>query len=542
MSRAEAFLSGAVQIAGPLLRRQERIIAVKLHPDAVSVVQLHPTVNDWEMDRLVSWSLENAIGRAPVQDHFPYLTNQIAAAAEEAGVDGVDAGISVPHSLFDIRTLELPYIEENELEKESRDPEFWEEFDPELNNLIGKVVRHQILYSNEGENRTDVMVASLPIGELERYRAMMLEANLVPVFVENELFSMVNGIYARMTTDERLKPFFIIHLCPSNNNIVAHFRGRLYTHKINISDFDEALLMELERVEEVEGDFWEEVAIRVSEQVKQAIAFLSETYDVPSPDKVFLVSEYREIENFYFLLDDRLGKARVIIYDAMDNIDVPNEHQKYVDFFTNSSIFTSAIGLATQGLNIEGRTRDDLHSRLISMNFLEDAPRIKRNRQLAAVNRILSLAIMAVILFSSAVLGVNTVPAYLQTREASAQYSAAEGAARAEALRRQINEKKMTEVNEVITNIRANAANRGYGVFLSKLPSLLPAGAELQRLEIDEKQGVIMSGLALENAAINDLKRNLRSAKILRRDPQIETEKEGDYWRFSMTLALSRMQ
>ncbi|HAT07881.1 MAG TPA: hypothetical protein DCS39_01340 [Rhodobiaceae bacterium] len=542
MSRAEAFLSGAVQIAGPLLRRQERIIAVKLHPDAVSVVQLHPTVNDWEMDRLVSWSLENAIGRAPVQDHFPYLTNQIAAAAEEAGVDGVDAGISVPHSLFDVRTLELPYMEENELEKESRDPEFWEEFDPELNNLIGKVVRHQILYSNEGENRTDVMVASLPIGELERYRAMMLEANLVPVFVENELFSMVNGIYARMTTDERFKPFFIIHLCPSNNNIVAHFRGRLYMHKINISDFDEALLMELERVEEVEGDFWEEVAIRVSEQVKQAIAFLSETYDLPSPDKVFLVSEYREIENFYFLLDNRLGKARVIIYDAMDNIDVPKEHQKYVDFFTNSSIFTSAIGLATQGLNIEGRTRDDLHSRLISMNFLEDAPRIKRNRQLAAVNRILSLAIMAVILFSSAVLGVNTVPAYLQTREASAQYSAAEGAARAEALRRQINEKKMTEVNEVITNIRANAANRGYGVFLSKLPSLLPAGAELQRLEIDEKQGVIMSGLALENAAINDLKQNLRSAKILRRDPQIETEKEGDYWRFSMTLALSRMQ
>ena len=63
MSRAEAFLSGAVQVAGPLLRRQERIVAVKLHPDAVSVVQLHPTVDDWEMDRLVSWSLENAVGR-----------------------------------------------------------------------------------------------------------------------------------------------------------------------------------------------------------------------------------------------------------------------------------------------------------------------------------------------------------------------------------------------------------------------------------------------------------------------------------------------
>ncbi len=542
MSRAEAFLSGAVQIAGPLLRRQERIVAVKLHPDAVSVVQLHPTVDDWEMDRLVSWSLENAIGRSPVQDNFSYLANQIAAAAEEAGVDGVDAGISIPHSLFDVRILQLPYMEEDELAKESEEPEFWEEFDPELNNLIGKVVRFQILYSNEGENRTDVMIACLPVGELERYRSLMLEANLMPVFVENELFSLVNGIYARMSTDERFKPFFVLHLCPGNNQIIAHFRGRLYMHKINISDFDEALLMELERVDEVEGDFWEEVAIRVSEQVKQAISFLAETYDVNRPDKIFLVSEYREIENFYFLLDNRLGTARVNIYDAMQDVDVPNEHQKYVDFFANPSIFTSAIGLATQGLNVEGKAYIDLHSRLISMNFLEDAPRIRRNRQLAAVNRILSLAIMAVILFSGTVLGVNTVPAYLQTREASAQYSAAEGAARAEALRRQINEKKMTEVNSVITNIRANAASRGYGVFLEKLPALLPPGAELQRLEIDEKEGVTMTGLALENTAINQLKSNLRSAKLLRRDPKVETEKDGDYWRFSMSLALSRMQ
>jgi Tfp pilus assembly PilM family ATPase/Tfp pilus assembly protein PilN len=531
-----------VQIAGPLLRRQERIVAVKLHPDAVSVVQLHPTLDDWDLDRLVSWSLENAIGRSPVQDNFNYLADQISAAAQEADIDGVDAGISIPHSLFDVRILQLPYMEEDELADEAAEPEFWEEFDPELSNLAGRVVRHQILYANEGEDRIDVMIASLPVGELERYRSLMLEANLIPVFVENELFSLVNGIYARMSTDERYKPFVAVHLCPGNNQIVAHYRGRLYMHKINISDFDEALLMELERVDEVEGDFWEEVAIRVSEQVKQAISFLVETYDVPRPDKVILVSEYREIENFYFLLHERLGAARVVIYDAMDDVEVPNEHQKYVDFFANPSIFTTAMGLATQGLNVEGRSHAHMHSRLISMNFLEDAPRIRRNRQLAAVNRILSLAIVAVILFSGTVLGVNTVPAYLQTREASTQYNAAASAARAEALRRQVNEKKLTEINQVITDIRANSANRGYGVFLSKLPALLPAGAELQKLEIDAKDGVTLAGLAMENEDINRLKRNLRSAKILRRDPTVETEKEGDFWRFSMTLTLSRMQ
>ena len=542
MSRAEAFLAGAVQIAGPLLRRQERIVAVKLHPDAVSVVQLHPTLDDWELERIVSWSLDNPIGRGSVQDNYPYLVDQISAAAEAAGVDGVDAGISIPSSLFDVRIVTLPYMDEAEIAEEAEEPEFWEEFDPELTNLLGKVVRYQILYASEAEDKTEVIVATLPVGELERYRSLLLDANLIPVFIENELFSLVNGIYARMTTDERYKPFTIIHLCPGNNLVVSHLRGRIYTHQINISDFDEALLMELEGVEEVAGDFWEEVAIRVSEQVKQSIAYMVETFDVPMPDKVFFVSEYREIENFEFLLHERLDTTRLVIYDAMDDVEVPNEHQKYIDYFSNSSIFTTAIGLATQGLNVEGKSHGDMHTRLFSINFLADAPRIRQNRQLAAVNRILTVAIVSVMLFSGAVLGINTIPAYLDTRKASAEYDAAAGAAQAEALRRQVNEKKMVEINKTINDIRTNASARGHTLFLEKLPSLMPVGAELQKLEIDETKGVIMEGLALKNDDINQLKKNLRTAKLLRRDPAVETEKQEDYWRFTMTLSLARTE
>ena len=147
------------------------------------------------------------------------------------------------------------------------------------------------------------------------------------------------------------------------------------------------------------------------------------------------------------------------------------------------------------------------------MNFLEDAPRIKRNRQLAAVNRILSLAIMAVILFSARCwVSIRCRPVASNAKPRHNIGGRRRGAP--EALRRDINE-KMAEINGIITDIRANAANRGYGMFLTQLPSLAGRG-RIAKLEIDEKQGVIMSGLALENAAINELKSNLRSAKILR--------------------------
>lgn len=540
MSKAEAFLAGAVQIAGPLTRVQERIVAVKLHPDAISVAQLHPSMDEWQMDRLVSWALDRNIGREPVQENYPYLANEISAAADEAGVDGVDAGISIPASLFDTRTVTLPYMPEEDLAEEAEEPEFWEEFDPELTNLMGRVLRYQILYSSEAEDKTVVLVSSISVGDLERYRGLLLDANLLPVVLENEVFSLINGIYARMSTDDRFKPFVIIHLCPGNNLVVAHNRGRVMTHKINISDFDEALLSELQGVDEMAGDFWEEVAIRVSEQVKQAIAFVVETYDFPNPDKAFLVSEYKEIDNFSALLYERLGTTRVVVYDAMEDVDVPNEHAKYVDYFDNPSVFTTVIGLATQTLNIEGKSEGDQHQRLISMNFLEDVVRIRFNRQLAALNRILTVAIIGVVLFSGSVLGVNTVPAYLETREASKQFNKAESDARTQNLRRQANEKKLKEANAIIIAVQENAVQSGHAKFLKELPNMIPVGAELERIEINEREGVRIFGLATSNKQINEIKKMLREKRFLRRDPNVETAKIGDYWSFTMRMKLVR--
>ncbi len=540
MSKAEAFLAGAVQIAGPLTRLQERIVAVKLHPDSVSVVQLHPAIDSWKMDRLVSWSLDTSIGRQPVEQNYPYLVNQIAAAADEAGVDGVDAGISIPACLFDTRTLTLPYMSDEELAEEAQEAEFWEEFDPELTNLAGRIVKYQTLYSSENEDRKTVLISTIAVGDLDRYRSLMLDANLLPVFIENEVFSLINGIYARMSSDDMYKPFVIVHLCPGNNLVVAHMRGRLMTQKINISDFDEALLMELEKVEGVSGDFWDEVAIRLNEQIKQAIAFITETYEFPSPDKVFLVSEYKEADNFTALLSTRMAPTRIVVYDAMEDVDVPNQHAKYIDYFANPSVFTTAVGLATQGLNVEGKGHGHQHRRLISMNFLEDAPRIRRNRQLAVLNRILSLAIIAVIVFSGSVLGTRTIPAYLQTREAAKQYRAVESTASTQRLRRMVNEKKLLSANETIVQIKKNAVQQGHAMFLESLPSLVPIGAELHSLEISEKSGVVLKGIATSNERVTDIKNGLRTERFVRRDPAVELQRNDDIWDFTMQMKLAR--
>lgn len=541
MSRVEAFLGNAVQMAGPLFRLQERIVAVKLHPDAVSVLQLHADVEKWHLERIVTWSLENDIGRQPVQENYRFLVDQITAAAGEAAVDGVDAGISVPANLFDTRVLTLPYFSEEDLMTDAQEPEFWEEFDPELSGLEGRVIKFQQIYASENEDRSVVLFSSISEVELNRYRGVLLDSNLLPVFIENELFSLVNGVYSRLPPEDMFKPFCVFHLCLGSSMVVGYTRGQMCMQKVDISEFDEALLLELEEVDEVSGDFWDEVGIRISEQVKQAIAFMVEEQQFPTLDKIYLVSEHKLLDNTLAMLEGRFDAMLMVPFDALENVGVPNTHTKYVDYFQNGTVFTSALGLATQGLNVEAKAEGSQHRKLISMNFLEAAPTMCRNRQLAAVNRILSICIIVIMVLSGGLLGFNTLPTFLDTRAASQQYDAARADANTQSQRRKINEKKLAEINAANTKVQSTVVNKSFNRFLESLPALIPAEAELQGLSLREDGTVMLTGLATSNQVINNIKQNFKAQKFTSRDPKVTSRRDGELWNFSISASLLRV-
>jgi hypothetical protein len=204
-------------------------------------------------------------------------------------------------------------------------------------------------------------------------------------------------------------------------------------------------------------------------------------------------------------------------------------------------VFTSALGLATQGLNVEAKAEGSQHRKLISMNFLEAAPTIRRNRQLAAVNRILSICIIVIMVLSGGLLGFNTLPTFLDTRAASQQYDAARADANTQSQRRKINEKKLAEINAANTKVQSTVVNKSFNRFLESLPSLIPAEAELQGLSLREDGTVMLTGLATSNQVINNIKQNFKAQKFTSRDPKVTSRRDGELWNFSISASLSRV-
>ncbi len=107
----------------------------------------------------------------------------------------------------------------------------------------------------------------------------------------------------------------------------------------------------------------------------------------------------------------------MVDWDALDAVEVPSNQARYVDYFRNGSVFTTALGLATQGLNILGKSDDKRHRRLIDMNFLPDVSAIRRTRQFAALNKLLMVVIGFLFVASFLLIGVANVPSLLETNK-----------------------------------------------------------------------------------------------------------------------------
>ena len=537
MRKSEIFLNSAVQVAGRLQKLQENIVAVKFHPDAVSVLQLQPTTESWELDRIVSWSLGKDVGRAPVQENFDYLVGQVAETRKEAGILGVDAGISIPAAQFDTRLLTIPYITEEELAEESGFEGFWEDQDPDLVDLEDKIIRYQILSASENDNETVLLFSSIPQATVKLYTDLLVAADLMPVYVENEAFSLINGIYSRLPPDKAGQPQMILHICPGSNSVVGFRKGSIQTQAVAISDFDEALLLELEEIEEPTGEFWDEVGIRIGEHIKQAIAYLEEEAGFPTVNGIWLASEHKNILNLEKLLDGRLGKIGLKTINMMEDITIPPDHMRYVDYFNNGSVFTSSLGLALQGMSLAGQDRDQSHKCLLDLNFLPRVDNIRRNRQFAAVNNLLVASISLILVLSALVLGSTSLHTLMSASAKLREYENLVGEARTEDIRLEGLKKRLNKMKAGQQKIDSFINADGHTVFFSSIAGLLPKNAELESLRISRDGQAVLQGLALNSSVINTFAAELVKSGLVTQAP-VDQQKTGGYYRFTINAKL----
>ena len=130
-----------------------------------------------------------------------------------------------------------------------------------------------------------------------------MSGHLNPAHIELEPIALANYLHASLKADERRQSEVVLHVSAARIEILAFQPSRFHTAKLEISDFEQILLAEIEDVDDPSGEFWEEVGGRVANTMKQAMRFLQKKQDFPPFSLIYVATNSLRARNLMSLLN-----------------------------------------------------------------------------------------------------------------------------------------------------------------------------------------------------------------------------------------------
>ena len=93
--------------------------------------------------------------------------------------------------------------------------------------------------------------------------------------------------------------------------LIAFLPQRFHVVKLEVTEFDQVLLAEIEDVQDTVGEFWDEVGGRVGNTLRQAVLFLQEEQDFPEFSSIHVVVDALRAQNFITLMNRHFNLAQL---------------------------------------------------------------------------------------------------------------------------------------------------------------------------------------------------------------------------------------
>jgi len=482
----------------PLGKGSDELVAVKLHSRAVTVTEVRHNSNVINIDNLASAGLPRNLDMQNLSRQQDMVVDVLRTMREQGMFSAHDAGILIPSGIVTLRQINLPFMSSAELAKEAKDVTFWAEVEPDLAKLEDPFVAYYTLVESENDDLTRVVIGYAETATLRPWSDVLLGAHLNPTYLELEPVALANYLYTSLPPDERRQSQAILHISNDRIEIIAFQPTRFNTVKLEISEFDQVLLNEIEDIDSPSGDFWDEIGGRVANTLKQAVLFLQEEQDFPPFSVIYVAIDSLRAQNLMWLLDKHFSLAPLALWEPTSASRMAQPVENLLTQVSNKSGFASAFGLALRKLGTFG----DDGPGIIRLSMLPQSESLRRNRQLGVITRTLTkFWILAIFVMGGWTVGV-VVPGFLESQRESRGFDSI----RLEATSSQ---DRITSINEKIASLQTELANietalarSGKFTIMNTLPDLVPEGMELSSYSLAEDNTISITGTAINQEVI----------------------------------------
>ena len=342
-------LKAIVGYLSKLTVEQEDVVGVDITPNCIRIAQLESSKKNWTLTKLSYKYIEGSSSYSIVENPELYV-NKLTQLITSSKIKTKSAAVSIPVSSAIIKVVPLPLMTDEELRVAVASDSLWENAVQLAENLEEYSIFWQVLKRDTAENLMQILFVASKLDDIDHYLDIVRNAGLNPVVVDVRCFATRNALALRSDLTKSSAPVAIIEFGAFENYILILYQDSPFISDIYLSEKDRTTLMDQESSDEqIKG-----ISNRFSMQVSQMISSYTAKYKTQAIDTLLISSSMPNIERTIGNFNEALPSINVEVFDPLLNSVVPENLQEKSKAELNSSIFSSALGLATRKLDVFG--------------------------------------------------------------------------------------------------------------------------------------------------------------------------------------------
>lgn len=328
---------------------QEEVVGVDITPNCIRIAQLESTKKEWTLTKLGYKYIDGSSNYSIVENPELYV-NKLTQLIASSKIKTKSAAVSIPVSSAIIKVVPLPLMSDEELKVAVASDSLWENAVQLADNLDEYSIFWQVLKRDTAENQMHLLFVASKLDDIDNYLDIVRQSGLNPVVVDVRCFATRNALALRTDLTKSSAPVAIVEFGAFENYILILYQDSPFISDIYLSEKDRSTLMNQESTDaEIKG-----ISNRFSMQVAQMISSYTAKYKTQAIDTLLISSSMPNIERTIGNFNDALPNINVDVFDPLLNSVVPENLQEKSKAELNSSIFSSALGLATRKLDVFG--------------------------------------------------------------------------------------------------------------------------------------------------------------------------------------------
>ena len=328
---------------------QEDVVGVDIAPSCIRIAQLESSKKKWTLTKL-GYKYVDGTSLDTVIENPELYVNKLQQLLTSSKIKTKSAAVSIPVSSAIIKVVPLPLMTDEELKEAVNTDSLWENTVQLADNLEEYSIFWQVLKRDTAENQMHLLFVASKLDDIDHYLNIIRQSGLNPVVVDVRCFATRNALALRNDLTKDNSPIAIVEFGAFENYILILHQDSPFISDIYISEKDRNSLLDPDASEES----LKSISGRFAMQVSQMISSYQTKYKIKEIGSLLLSSTMPVIDRIFIHFNEAMPDITVEVFNPLIDVKIPENLVEKSSAELNSSIFSSALGLATRKLDVFG--------------------------------------------------------------------------------------------------------------------------------------------------------------------------------------------